>query len=130
MILIRFKNKSLHFTGGIITAEYAKIIQHKPLEISWGEETTVEGVVCENGGDVARIVARTLAEPQLYGSTALEKTEVDHWLTFSTGPLATNAEFSSAIQYLNKVLGPITFLVGRRLTIADLVVFSALYGKN
>lgn len=78
---------------------------------------------------MARIVARTLAEPQLYGTAALEKTEVDHWLTFSMGPLASKGEFLEAIQYLNKVLGPLTFLVGKRLTIADLVVFSALYGK-
>lgn len=84
---------------------------------------------CETGSDVARIVARVLAEPQLYGNTALEKTEVDHWLTFSIGPLAANGEFPNAVQYLNKVLGPRTFLVGRRLTIADLVVFSALYGR-
>lgn len=89
----------------------------------------VEGIACETSSDVARIVARMLAEPQLYGTTALEKTEVDHWLTFSTGPLVSKGEFPNAIQYLNKALGPLTFLVGRRLTIADLVVFSALYGE-
>lgn len=100
------------------------------MEITWGEETVVDGIVCETGSDVARIVARNLAEPQLYGTTALEKTEVDHWLTFSVGPLAANGEFPGAIQYLNKILGPLTFLVGKRLTVADLVLFSALYGTQ
>lgn len=52
---------------------------------------------------------------------------MDHWLTFSIGPLVNNAEFTTAITYLNKVLAPLTFLVGKRITIADFIVFSALY---
>lgn len=107
-------------------------MQNKPISIEWGEETSIainsEIIPCETSCDVARVIARALAEPQLYGTTAVEKTEVDHWLTFSIGPLSTSNEFIGAVQYLNKVLGPLTFLVGKRLTVADFVVFSALYG--
>lgn len=119
--------------GGVLVAEYAKTVQEKPITIEWGDENVLtncsQSIPCDSSIEVARIVARNLADCQLYGSSALEKTEVDSWLTFSIGPIATNTEFSGAVQYLNKVLAPLTFLVGKRLTVADLIVFSALYGN-
>ncbi|QQP56174.1 Spermatogenesisassociated protein 5like [Caligus rogercresseyi] len=53
------------------------------------------------------------------------KTEIDHWLAFTLGPLTVN--FQDAVEYLNKVLEPNTFLVGDKVTIADYVVFGFLY---
>jgi glutathione S-transferase len=55
--------------------------------------------------------------------------QIDHWLTFSFGPLLCAKEFQEAILYLNKILGPITYLVGSKLTIADFAVFGTLYRK-
>jgi len=50
-------------------------------------------------------------------------------LTFSFGPLLCDKEFEEAVLYLNKILGPITYLVGSKLTIADFAVFGTLYCK-
>ena len=51
---------------------------------------------------------------------------MDHWLTFCLGPLACSAEFLEALRYLDSVLKPATFLVGKAVTIADYCVFGAL----
>ena len=40
----------------------------------------------------------------LYGSSILERTEVDHWLTFSLGPLACPGETEKSLSYLNSVV--------------------------
>ena len=64
----------------------------------------------------------------LYGSTILEKTEVDHWLTFSLGPLSCPAELARSVSYLDSVLQPATFLVGDTVTVADYEVFGRLAG--
>jgi bifunctional glutamyl/prolyl-tRNA synthetase len=48
----------------------------------------------------------------LYGSNILQKTEVDHWLTFCLGPLSCGAELQAGLVYLDSVLVPATFLVG------------------
>ena len=53
--------------------------------------------------------------------------QVDHWLNFSWGQLACSSSFNAAIQYLNKVLGPVTYLVGGSLTVADFAVWENLY---
>ena len=62
----------------------------------------------------------------LYGSTILEKTEVDHWLTFSLGPLTCPTEIERSVSYLDTVLQPATFLVGDSITVADYEVFGRL----
>lgn len=54
---------------------------------------------------------------------------MDHWLEFSSLTLGCPADFSDALQYLDQVLGPITFLVGHSITIADLMVWGALRGR-
>ena len=62
----------------------------------------------------------------LYGSSILERTEVDHWLTFSLGPLACPGETEKSLSYLDSVLQPATFLVGDSVTIADYEVYGRL----
>lgn len=84
-------------------------------------------ITCANSNDVGRIIARNLAESQLYGASPIEKTEVDHWLTYTLGPLKSKSDFICALQYLNRVLGPITYFVGKRITIADFIVFAELH---
>ncbi|KAF5270207.1 hypothetical protein FQA39_LY08421 [Lamprigera yunnana] len=116
--------------GGVLVAEYVKTLKFE-IEVKWGSETTIENngqmFSCTTSNDVARIIARKLHEEQLYGSNALEKTEVDSWLTFALGLLTSKHNFMQSILNINNVLAPLTYLVGKRLTIADIVVFAALY---
>ena len=65
----------------------------------------------------------------LYGSSILERTEIDHWLTFSLGPLSCAAEVNSTVTYLETVLQPATFLVGDSVTVADYEVCGRLAGS-
>ncbi|KAK5648583.1 hypothetical protein RI129_003475 [Pyrocoelia pectoralis] len=119
--------------GGILVAEYL-ISQAQPIEVTWGNESVVElngqKFSFNTSNDIVRIIARSFEDSKLYGSNAIEKTEVDHWLTYTLGPLNSKHEFLTALEYLNKILGPRTFLVGKRLTIADFVVFAVLYANK
>ena len=81
-----------------------------------------------------RYFARASPGDNLYGEDDLARTEVDHWLSFSLGPLSCRASgFSDGIQYLDaEVFGKDpTFaerlLVRGRLTAADFAVFGALF---
>ena len=62
----------------------------------------------------------------LYGSSILERTEIDHWLTFSLGPLSCAAEVQSSVAYLETVLQPATFLAGDSVSVADYEVCGRL----
>lgn len=116
------------FVGGLIVAEYVKIINKIQLDVSWGNQTVFENVTCRTSNDVARAVAKLFC-PKLYGSTIVEMTEIDHWLTLSLGQFNSKTDFLSGIDVLNKALGPVTYLTGKSISIADFVVFSSLYGK-
>ena len=54
--------------------------------------------------------------------------QVDHWLEFTTSRLGCASEFGDALVYLDRVLGPITYLVGHDVTLADFVVWGFLRG--
>ncbi|CAG9764840.1 unnamed protein product [Ceutorhynchus assimilis] len=115
--------------GGLIVANYVKSSNGNAIEISWGDQTSVENFQCKTSNDVARAVAK-IASPHLYGSSAIETTEVDHWLTFALGPLSSKYEFFNAVQVLDKYLGPVTYLANKRLSIADFIVFATLYASK
>lgn len=76
---------------------------------------------------ICRFLARSFPDKCLQGETVLQKTEVDHWMTFAAGHLSCATEFSSALHYLEDRLGLVTFLVGHGLTIADFAVWEALH---
>jgi glutathione S-transferase len=69
------------------------------------------------------------------GSDALTRTEIDHWITFSGGPLACATAFGDAVAYLDSVLAPDAilkaseraFLVGDAVSAADFAVYAALW---
>ena len=61
------------------------------------------------------------------GDSALSRTLVDHWLTFTMGPMACSAEFKKSLEYLESVVKPDKFLVGQELSGADCAVFGGLY---
>jgi len=104
----------------------------KGVNISWGKKTALQvGDVTFNlNSSICRYLARTpsAASLGLYGKLVLDKAEVDFWLSFSSGPLSCSKELDDAVAYLDRVLGPLTFLVGGSLTIADLAVWGALFG--
>jgi bifunctional glutamyl/prolyl-tRNA synthetase len=114
--------------GGLLVANFIK--DTTPITIKWGKVTSLQvtsDVSLNTSSTISRYLARIASSYGLYGSTVLERTEIDHWLTFSFGPLLCDKEFEEAILYLNKVLGPITYLVGSKLTIADFAIFGTLY---
>ncbi|XP_072018982.1 bifunctional glutamate/proline--tRNA ligase-like [Amphiura filiformis] len=123
--------------GALLTVEYVKT-SAKSNGLEWelgnGKEIVLNSPDGEftfvSSNSACRHLARVFADNGLYGNTALEATEVDHWLEFSVKRLGNSAEFDSAIQYLDQILGPRTFLVGHNLSIADFVVWGALKGSS
>jgi len=112
--------------GAMITA---KAVSDKvSVATSWGQDTsllTADGSVgATTSGGSARCLARL--SKSLYGKTILEQTEVDHWLTFTMGPLNCSSELVKALPYLDTVLQPATWLVGDTVSIADYEVFGSL----
>ncbi|CAH1186812.1 unnamed protein product [Phyllotreta striolata] len=121
-------NKTNPPLGGLFVAEYVKLVVKAPIELTWDSQTVVEKTNCRTSNDVARIIAKQFSkELELYGNSPSEATEIDSWLTFALGPLSTKSDFSKAVDVLNKALAPVTYLVTKKPTIADFVVFGALY---
>uniref|UniRef100_A0A1Q3F221 Bifunctional glutamate/proline--tRNA ligase n=1 Tax=Culex tarsalis TaxID=7177 RepID=A0A1Q3F221_CULTA len=112
--------------GGLIVAEVIKATN--PIEISWGQETSItfsnRTLICVTNNDVLRALARDAPKYQLYGKTPIERTQIDHWLTYT---LSMEKDPADELKYLNKCLAPLTFLVANHLTIADLAVFNELF---
>lgn len=116
-----------YILGGIAITELIKSVY--PVQIEWGNETSITFInnsklVCQTSNDILRVLAREAPQFELYGKTPSERTQVDHWLTFSL-TFRNNKESNIAI--LNKSLAPITFLVANKLTIADLAIFNEIY---
>lgn len=116
--------------GAIITAH----LVNKAIKVKWDKENEMnvgDGVILRTCSSIARFLARSAPQLNLYGGDSIElNTEIDHWLTFSLGPLANAGEFKNSLDYLESVVGPITFLVGDSATIADYVVFGTLFASG
>ncbi|XP_060525043.1 bifunctional glutamate/proline--tRNA ligase [Cylas formicarius] len=112
--------------GGLLVINHIKATAIENIDIKWGEDTTVGSYCCKTSNDVARAMVK-VACPELYGNNAKEKAEVDHWLTFTLGHLSHEKNFFNTLQVLNERLAPVTYLALKRLTIADYIVFAALY---
>ncbi|XP_050085553.1 bifunctional glutamate/proline--tRNA ligase [Anopheles aquasalis] len=114
--------------GGLIAAELLQ--PSNPVEVSWGNEISIKfanhSLVCITNNDVLRALARLAPAYRLYGETPIERTQIDHWLTYT---LSMEKDPSDELKYLNKCLGPLTYLVANHLTIADLAVFNELYAR-
>lgn len=101
-----------------------------PVPVEWAQETviTFQGtdskIPYNSESDILRTVARYAPKYQLYGASPIEQSQIDHWLTFS---VTISSDLPKALTYLQKCLGPLTFLVANRLTIADLAVYSELH---
>jgi bifunctional glutamyl/prolyl-tRNA synthetase len=127
-------NKTNPLLGGVLAAEYVKSLKNLALEIHWGDENVIDNctkkIKCETNNDLLRAVARLLAENELYGNTPIEKTEVDHWLTYSLSLKSEKSDFNSLLTFLDKSLDAVTYLACKRLTIADFAIFASLYSSK
>lgn len=101
-----------------------------PITVEWGKESIIafgEGkdakFVYNSENDILRLIGQFASKHSLYGSNPIEQTQIDQWLTFSS---TLNVDLTSSLAYLDKCLGPLTYLVNNRLTIADLAVHSQL----
>ena len=54
---------------------------------------------------------------------------MDHWINFAYGQLSCASDFTTALDYLDSVLKPATYLVGHALTLADFAVWEVLQGE-
>lgn len=109
---------------------------------------TEQGYLFESGA-ILRHIARLGKSAGLYGTTDFEASNVDAWIDFTTGELDTStfahllhvfgvnvqteeflkgctANICSALTGLDKWLDIRTFLVGERITIADIAVFASI----
>jgi bifunctional glutamyl/prolyl-tRNA synthetase len=127
-------NKTNPLLGGVLAAEYVKSLKNLALEIYWGDENLIDNctkkIKCETNNDLLRAVARLLAENELYGNTPIEKTEVDHWLTYSLSLKSEKSDFNSLLTFLDKSLDAVTYLACKHLTIADFAIFASLYSSK
>nr|XP_054758957.1 bifunctional glutamate/proline--tRNA ligase-like isoform X2 [Lytechinus pictus] len=115
--------------AALLTAEYVT----GKVKVEWGTSNTLklsDAVTLTSSTAISRYLARTSPGSGLYGKTSLEAAEVDHWLDFANIRVGSSSDFNQAVVYLDKILGPRTFLVGHELTIADLAVWGALKGSN
>ena len=64
------------------------------------------------------------------GVNPCEKTQVDHWLSFAIGPLGSYHLKEDALSYLDNILMTNTWLVSKKLTIADIHIFCVLVDKK
>ena len=116
--------------GALLVADSLK--NSKQVKVEWSKDTVLkigsESVSSE--ANICRYLVRSADNHGLYGGNILERTEVDHWLSFSVGPLACSQDFNNAVAYLDRILGPVTYLVGEKLTAADFAVWGTLYSSN
>lgn len=101
------------------------------MEIIWGKETSLQFpdnrlLVCHSNNDVLRALARAAPDHKLYGETAIERTQIDHWLSFS---LTCEDDISWAMSFLDKSIAPVTYLVANKLTIADFALFNEMHSR-
>ncbi|XP_063706944.1 bifunctional glutamate/proline--tRNA ligase [Culicoides brevitarsis] len=112
--------------GGLAVVKMAKSAS---TAIEWGKEPSITfdngtSLTCVTNNDVLRALARGFPSLSLYGTTPAERTQIDHWLTYS---LISGNNLNDTLHYLNKCLAPLTFLVANKLTIADLAVYNEIY---
>ncbi|CAH0728210.1 unnamed protein product, partial [Brenthis ino] len=120
-----FCNKSNPPLGGLLAAEHYREAA-KTLEIVWGGESSIilpnskKSLPYGTSNDLIRVLENAFNK----SVSPLHRVTMNHWLSFS---LILDEEISKSLEYLDKILGPLTYLVGESLSVSDLSVFSALY---
>lgn len=103
------------------------------IGVEWGKDTTLTfknntTLTCVTNNDILRALARSAPDFELYGRNPIERTQIDHWLTFSLAG-GGSEQLVKSLEYLNECLAALTYLVAHKLTIADLAVFNQLYAS-
>ncbi|XP_076642990.1 glutamyl-prolyl-tRNA synthetase [Halictus rubicundus] len=133
-------NSSNPPTDALIVAELINSENKGKIEVLWSSDWSNNGnvrltdsqnrVLAETSNEAVRYFARTTCV-HLYGDVGpLERTEVDHWLSFVIGPLGSHPLKEDTLRYLDNVLMTTTWLVSKRLTLADISVFCSLLDKE
>ncbi|PVD25555.1 hypothetical protein C0Q70_13211 [Pomacea canaliculata] len=118
--------------AALLTAEF---LRTKRTGVTWTFDVNNslsldKDVTFSSSASISRYLSRAFPATNLQGKDILEKTEVDHWITFAFGQLSCSSEFATALEYLDSVLKPATYLVGHGLTIADFTVWEVLHGSG
>jgi len=91
-----------------------------------GKSTALEGVSAKPVTDVS-IITRYLARSgALDGGSLIEKSEVDHWLSFAVKLSQAKLEDGQDLAYLDEAFTLRTCLVGQAMSHADVAVYAAL----
>lgn len=90
--------------------------------ITFGDDK-VPKFIYNSENDVLRFIGRIAGKHKLYGSTPVEQSQIDSWLSFS---LTFGNELAKSLAYFDKCLGALTFLVANKLSIADLAMYSQM----
>lgn len=125
---LKSQNRTFHYiSGGLLAVEFYRS-SAKNVDIVWGNESSVtllnspKPVPYGTSNDLIRILENNFNK----SVGPLERVTMNHWLSLS---LILIEEMPKSLEYLDKTLGPITYLHGEALSVSDLAVFSALYGK-
>ena len=76
-----------------------------------------------------RYMARIDGSSGLYGSSPLEACEIDSWIDFATNTLVPGGGLPSALKALDDYLSARTYIVGYKLSIADVLAWGQLAGN-
>ncbi|XP_023953456.1 bifunctional glutamate/proline--tRNA ligase isoform X2 [Bicyclus anynana] len=114
--------------GGLLAAElYRSTV--KDVEVVWSGESSVtlpnsaKPVPFGTSNDLIRIIENAFNK----SAGPLQRLTMNHWLSFS---LILEEDLIKSVEYLDRILGPLTYLVGESLTVSDLAVFSVLYAST
>ncbi|KAK9303850.1 hypothetical protein QLX08_004581 [Tetragonisca angustula] len=124
----------------LIVVEIINSQNKEKIEIIWSNDWKCDGniqltdsqnkVLGKRSSDVSRYFARTICTNLYGGVNPCEKTQVDHWLSFAIGPLGSYHLKEDALSYLDNILMTNTWLVSKKLTIADIHIFCVLVDKK
>ncbi|XP_043513254.1 bifunctional glutamate/proline--tRNA ligase isoform X2 [Frieseomelitta varia] len=124
----------------LIVVEIINSQNKEKIEIIWPNDWKCDGniqltdsqnkILGKRSSDVSRYFARTICTNLYGGVNPCEKTQVDHWLSFAIGPLGSYPLKEDALSYLDNILMTNTWLVSKKLTIADIHIFCVLIDKK
>lgn len=116
-------------TASFVPHVVAEILKNDlSLEVTFGQTTSIsqDGTVISGAHAAARHLARLVPSAALYGTSNLERAEVDHWLEYSISTLGQSSATPTSLSQLDAILAPRVYLVGHQLTLADIAVYGSI----